>query len=89
MAVGQERLVVRVGIELLALIDMAAEMGEMKRSEWVRGALEQQAVREVRPVRTLGTQRMTSDRCIHPVTARKHLPTKVLCGLCETVVKVL
>lgn len=90
MAVGLERLVVRVGVDLLALIDEAAALGEMKRSEWVRGALQQQAVREVRPERrVLGAQTMTPERCVHPVTARQHLPTTVVCALCSTVVKTL
>lgn len=82
-----ERLVVRVSTRVRVLIEKAAGESEMTPSEWVRGALEQQAVRE-RP-RVLGATRTPSGLCLHPLTARKTLPHEIQCVLCGETVKAL
>lgn len=91
MSKGRERLVIRTGEALKDLCQRAADLSEMNLSEWARGALEQQALREVRPNegRPLGGgEKMDPRRCIHPLTGRVDLPTKIVCGVCDGVVKI-
>lgn len=83
---NDKRLILRLPKRLLDLIDAAAGASELDRSEWARGALEQQATREVRPARPVGVL-AAGEKCVHPPTALQSFPNRVECSLCGTWVR--
>lgn len=97
-AEDEDRLVVRVPVELREAVDAAAKSAGLDRSKWMREALEAGARRELQQpgntaatdTRTVGLTVVTPrDLCLHPLYARKHEVFGVRCSLCQTTLRSL